>query len=290
MSILARRVASRASASMMSVSYSSTFISASPCPRVFGTSTILRQSQSQTTSASSSITSATTSSSNVLATTASSTTPIQRRVGTAFGVGVGIASSLLATGIIVAAAEEKSESLASRLQSKIWGNRSVSSSPTSSSSAADARITKALEEINEVKSQPGALVEGVPFYKLQKPTTSLPKLILVECGSFSPVTMLHLQLFELNRDYLMKETKQVEVVGGIVSPVHDLYGKKSLVHQNHRGKRYIIIYYYSLVLSLLLLLIDRVLFTYLFALTTITIIMIINYFLLLFIIICSKHV
>lgn len=32
----------------------------------------------------------------------------------------------------------------------------------------------------------------------------------------------------------LRETKLFEVVGGIVSPVHDGYGKKSLVPQNHR--------------------------------------------------------
>lgn len=65
-------------------------------------------------------------------------------------------------------------------------------------------------------------------------TTDLPALVLVECGSFSPVTNFHLILLEAVRDYVMTQTKQFEVIGGIMSPVHDAYGKKSLIHQDHR--------------------------------------------------------
>lgn len=71
----------------------------------------------------------------------------------------------------------------------------------------------------------------VPLHKLQKPSSRGQKTVLIECGSFSPITNLHLMLFEMNRDYLMKETRQLDIVGGIISPVHDGYGKKSLVPQ-----------------------------------------------------------
>ncbi len=48
------------------------------------------------------------------------------------------------------------------------------------------------------------------------------------------MTTFHLQLFELDRDFLMIEHPTYNVIGGIISPVHDAYGKKSLVPQHHR--------------------------------------------------------
>lgn len=59
------------------------------------------------------------------------------------------------------------------------------------------------------------------------------RVVLVLCGSFSPVTNCHLRLFELARDCLQKSGKCV-VESGILSPVHDAYGKKGLVACHHR--------------------------------------------------------
>lgn len=53
-------------------------------------------------------------------------------------------------------------------------------------------------------------------------------LVLVACGSFSPVTYLHLRMFEMARDYIKQQTK-FEVVGGYLSPVNDQYKKPGLV-------------------------------------------------------------
>jgi nicotinamide mononucleotide adenylyltransferase len=61
-----------------------------------------------------------------------------------------------------------------------------------------------------------------------------PWLVLIACGSFSPVTLGHLRIFETARDYLMTECKAFNVVGGFLSPVHDAYGKSSLVEAQHR--------------------------------------------------------
>ncbi|XP_069013153.1 nicotinamide/nicotinic acid mononucleotide adenylyltransferase 3 [Embiotoca jacksoni] len=58
-------------------------------------------------------------------------------------------------------------------------------------------------------------------------------LILLACGSFNPITNQHMRLFELARDY-MHSTGQYRVVGGIVSPVSDGYGKQGLVLAKHR--------------------------------------------------------
>lgn len=71
------------------------------------------------------------------------------------------------------------------------------------------------------------------------------RIVLAACGCFSPITNLHLRLFgtfsyplisviicsiimcntELAKDFLQR-TRNVAVVGGIVSPTHDAYGKK----------------------------------------------------------------
>uniref|UniRef100_A0A1A7X5S9 Nicotinamide-nucleotide adenylyltransferase n=2 Tax=Iconisemion striatum TaxID=60296 RepID=A0A1A7X5S9_9TELE len=58
-------------------------------------------------------------------------------------------------------------------------------------------------------------------------------LVLLACGSFNPITNQHMRLFELARDH-MHYTGQFEVVGGIVSPVSDGYGKQGLVLAKHR--------------------------------------------------------
>ncbi|CAG9763908.1 unnamed protein product [Ceutorhynchus assimilis] len=57
--------------------------------------------------------------------------------------------------------------------------------------------------------------------------------ILLACGCYNPVTYMHLRMFEIARDYLHK-MGQYEVVGGIISPVHDAYGKKGLAPAAHR--------------------------------------------------------
>ncbi|KIM33189.1 hypothetical protein M408DRAFT_14039 [Serendipita vermifera MAFF 305830] len=57
--------------------------------------------------------------------------------------------------------------------------------------------------------------------------------VLVACGSFSPVTYLHLRMFEMARDYIKHQT-QFEVVGGYMSPVNDEYKKPGLLSARHR--------------------------------------------------------
>jgi len=59
------------------------------------------------------------------------------------------------------------------------------------------------------------------------------RVVLALCGSMSPITFLHLRMFELARDWL-QTTNKYAVEGGIISPVHDAYGKKGLVPSRHR--------------------------------------------------------
>ncbi|XP_070602398.1 nicotinamide/nicotinic acid mononucleotide adenylyltransferase 2 isoform X2 [Erythrolamprus reginae] len=63
--------------------------------------------------------------------------------------------------------------------------------------------------------------------------TTKTHVILLSCGSFNPITKGHIQMFERARDYLHK-TGRFIVIGGIVSPVHDSYGKQGLVSSRHR--------------------------------------------------------
>lgn len=58
-------------------------------------------------------------------------------------------------------------------------------------------------------------------------------LLLVGCGSFSPITLLHLRMFAMAGDYVRNNT-EFEVVGGYLSPVSDAYKKQGLAPAEHR--------------------------------------------------------
>lgn len=58
-------------------------------------------------------------------------------------------------------------------------------------------------------------------------------LLLVACGSFSPITYLHLRMFEMAADYV-KFSTDFEIVGGYLSPVSDAYRKAGLASSEHR--------------------------------------------------------
>ena len=58
-------------------------------------------------------------------------------------------------------------------------------------------------------------------------------IVLVACGSFSPVTYLHLRMFEMAKDYVRQNTN-FEIVGGYLSPVSDQYKKPGLLSAFHR--------------------------------------------------------
>ncbi|XP_073513383.1 nicotinamide/nicotinic acid mononucleotide adenylyltransferase 1-like [Phyllobates terribilis] len=59
------------------------------------------------------------------------------------------------------------------------------------------------------------------------------EVVLLATGSFNPITVMHLRLFELARDYL-HGTGKYKVVKGIISPVSDGYKKRGLVAGSHR--------------------------------------------------------
>ena len=70
-----------------------------------------------------------------------------------------------------------------------------------------------------------------PLEKLKKDSKKKP-VVLVACGSFSPVTHMHLRLFELALDHY--RDSEYEVIGQYMSPVTDAYGKKGLASREHR--------------------------------------------------------
>ncbi|ODV61827.1 nicotinamide/nicotinic acid mononucleotide adenylyltransferase [Ascoidea rubescens DSM 1968] len=74
-----------------------------------------------------------------------------------------------------------------------------------------------------------------PTHHLQKELIDPNKipLVIVCCGSFSPVTYLHLRIFEMALDSIREDTNY-EVVGGYYSPVSDYYNKKGLASAPHR--------------------------------------------------------
>ncbi|ORY94177.1 hypothetical protein BCR43DRAFT_532167 [Syncephalastrum racemosum] len=60
-------------------------------------------------------------------------------------------------------------------------------------------------------------------------------LVLVACGSFSPITYLHLRMFEMAQDHF-KERNEYELLAGYYSPVSDAYNKEGLAQARHRVK------------------------------------------------------
>ncbi|KAI0839832.1 Nucleotidylyl transferase [Hypoxylon sp. FL0890] len=74
-----------------------------------------------------------------------------------------------------------------------------------------------------------------PAHRLQRQQRDPDRtpLVLVACGSFSPITYLHLRMFEMANDYARINTSY-EVVGGYLSPVSDAYKKAGLAEARHR--------------------------------------------------------
>ncbi|KAI8878519.1 Nucleotidylyl transferase [Backusella circina FSU 941] len=65
--------------------------------------------------------------------------------------------------------------------------------------------------------------------------TKIP-LVLVACGSFSPITYLHLRMFEMAQDHFKNRTDEYELLAGYYSPVSDFYNKEGLAKAEDRVK------------------------------------------------------
>ncbi|KAL7913773.1 hypothetical protein GGI35DRAFT_224540 [Trichoderma velutinum] len=84
-----------------------------------------------------------------------------------------------------------------------------------------------------IASPPGYVF---PHQNLKRRLTRPDKvpLVLVACGSFSPVTTLHLQMFEFAEKYVKQSDPGFEIVGNYMSPCSDAYQKSSLAPAHHR--------------------------------------------------------
>ncbi|KAF8622714.1 hypothetical protein AX15_006805 [Amanita polypyramis BW_CC] len=74
-----------------------------------------------------------------------------------------------------------------------------------------------------------------PHHRLSRTLKDPSKtpVVLVACGSFSPITYLHLRMFEMAKDYI-RQNGSFEIVGGYLSPVSDKYKKPGLLSALHR--------------------------------------------------------
>lgn len=70
-------------------------------------------------------------------------------------------------------------------------------------------------------------------FKRQQTQPDRDPLVLIACGSFSPITYLHLRMFEMAADFAKFNTN-FEVLGGYLSPVSDAYKKAGLASARHR--------------------------------------------------------
>ena len=76
-----------------------------------------------------------------------------------------------------------------------------------------------------------------PSHRLSRSLTDPSKtpLVLVACGSFSPITHMHLRMFEMAVDHVRQNmSDEYEVVAGYLSPVSDRYNKAGLASATHR--------------------------------------------------------
>lgn len=73
-----------------------------------------------------------------------------------------------------------------------------------------------------------------PTHRLRRTLSDPNKipLCVVACGSFSPITYMHLRMFEMAMDHCAQ--KRFEIVGGYLSPVGDAYKKRGLASAVHR--------------------------------------------------------
>ena len=93
----------------------------------------------------------------------------------------------------------------------------------------------ALHEQFQDPTFPDMAAYQFPDYRLKTVMRDSSKtpLLLVACGSFSPITYLHLRMFEMAADFV-KFNNDFEIVGGALSPVSDAYKKAGLASAEHR--------------------------------------------------------
>ncbi|KAF0357401.1 nicotinate nicotinamide nucleotide adenylyltransferase [Gigaspora margarita] len=107
---------------------------------------------------------------------------------------------------------------------------------TTSNKNASPSVTEREEDDPIIKLQPSRLEDYFfPTHRLKSRLEDNTKepLVIVACGSFSPITYLHLRIFEMAKDYIIDNT-HFEIIGGYYSPVSDHYTKEGLAPSHHR--------------------------------------------------------
>ena len=118
------------------------------------------------------------------------------------------------------AAEELEESIVAHLM------RMMAARGTGGGGASKISYEEYLE-IASASRSPQAVLQHLPLCKW-KSSWSRPPCVLLSCGSFSPPTFLHLRVLEEAKSRLEAQG-EVEVIGAVLSPVHDGYGR----HMKH---------------------------------------------------------
>lgn len=95
------------------------------------------------------------------------------------------------------------------------------------------QITITMSESDIQMSDPADYTFPTLRLKTRQQYPDREPLILVACGSFSPITNLHLRMFETAADFCRFNTN-FEIIGGYLSPVGDAYKKAGLVAARHR--------------------------------------------------------
>jgi nicotinamide mononucleotide adenylyltransferase len=89
-----------------------------------------------------------------------------------------------------------------------------------------------VRKTNQFTNPPNYTFTSHRLRKVLRDSSKQP-IVLIACGSFSPVTYLHLRMFEMAKDYVRQNTN-FEIVGGYLSPVSDKYNKPGLLGAHHR--------------------------------------------------------
>ncbi|KAI9669772.1 MAG: hypothetical protein M1829_005027 [Trizodia sp. TS-e1964] len=109
----------------------------------------------------------------------------------------------------------------------------MDSHPSHSILASTSQWTAPSEAAASNASSNGSYTFPTGRLKQEMVDPSRTPLCLVACGSFSPITFLHLRMFEMAKDYINRNT-DFEVVAGYLSPVSDAYQKPGLTSAEHR--------------------------------------------------------
>jgi len=103
---------------------------------------------------------------------------------------------------------------------------SITPSTSGGPSGVGPEFSRSHSELLRKNALLGSTIDSFPKHKLKKGNGKAPRIVLVACGSFSPITFMHLRLFEQMKDY--GDIKGINIVGGYFSPVTDAYAKKGI--------------------------------------------------------------